>query len=133
MLVTSKLKVLGLAAVCVAGMGSVMSLVRAADEAKPKHTIKEVMKAVHGEGSTLHKNIVAGTGTAEEKQQLLDLYISLFEGKPPKGDEDSWKTLAGKAALAAAKVVVGREGAIEELKAASNCKACHSVHRPAKK
>ena len=130
MRVTRKLKVLGLAAICVAGMGSVMSLVRAADEAKPKHTIKEVMKTVHGKESTLHKNIVAGTGTAEEKQQLLDLYISLFEGKPPKGDEDSWKMLAGKAALAAAKVVVGREGAIEELKTATNCKACHSVHKP---
>lgn len=129
MRVTGKLKVLGLAAICVAGMGSVMSLVRAADEAKPKHTIKEVMKVAHGKDSTLLKNIIADKGTTEEKQQLLDLYISMFEGKPAKGDEDSWKMLAGKAALAAAKVVVGRDGATKELETATNCKACHSVHK----
>lgn len=129
MRVTGKLKGLGLAAICVAGLGSFMSLARAQDEAKPKHTIKEVMKVAHGKDSTLLKNIIAGKGTTEEKQQLLDLYISMFEGKPPKGDEDSWKMLAGKAALAAAKVVVGRDGATKELETATNCKACHSVHK----
>ncbi len=131
MQVTRKLKLLSIVALCVAGLGSAMSLSRAAegDEAKSKHTIKEVMKIAHGKEAGILKKIVAGEGTAEEKQELLDVYISMVECKPPKGDEASWQTLAGKAALAAAKVVVGREGAVKELETATNCKACHSVHK----
>jgi hypothetical protein len=73
--------------------------------------------------------IKAGTATAEEKTQLLDLYIDMLESKPPKGDMESWHNLAGAATLAAAKVVVGREGGVDELVKATNCKACHSVHK----
>lgn len=97
-----------------------------ADDAEPKHTIKEVMKA-HKAG--LLKKVVGGDASDEEKKQLLDLYISLVESKPSKGDIGSWHNLAGRAATAAAKVVVGREGAEKELEAATNCKACHDVHK----
>jgi hypothetical protein len=34
---------------------------------------------------------------------------------------------------AAAKVAVGREGAMVELKTATNCKKCHDAHKPPKK
>ena len=61
------------------------------------------------------------------------MYVSLVENDPPKGEKDSWQRLAGGAALAAAKVAVGREGAEAELKAAMNCAACHKQHKPAKK
>lgn len=106
-----------------------LSTVFAEDEEKPKskYTIKEVMKNVNKDG--LLKKVVAGDATQEDKVKLLDNYIALVETKPEKGDNASWQRLAGSAALAAAKVVVGRDGAIEELKVASNCKACHSVHK----
>lgn len=106
-----------------------LSTVLAEDEEKPKskYTIKEVMKNVNKDG--LLKKVVAGDATQEDKVMLLDNYIALVETKPEKGDNASWQRLAGSAALAAAKVVVGRDGAIEELKVASNCKACHSVHK----
>jgi len=106
-----------------------LSTVLAADEEKPKskYTIKEVMKNVNKDG--LLKKVVAGDASQEDKVILLDNYIALVETKPEKGDNASWQKLAGGAALAAAKVVVGRDGAIEELKVASNCKACHSVHK----
>ena len=106
-----------------------LSTVFAEDEEKPKskYTIKEVMKNVNKDG--LLKKVVAGDATQEDKVKLLDNYIALVETKPEKGDNASWQRLAGGAALAAAKVVVGRDGAIEELKVASNCKACHSVHK----
>ena len=94
---------------------------------KPKHTIKDVMQKVHKEG--LLKKVLDGQGRSEEKLALLDHYISLVENKPPKGDMDSWHELAGKATLASAKVVVGRKGAPAELKNATNCVACHKVHR----
>jgi hypothetical protein len=104
-----------------------LSLVGAAEAAKPKHTIKEVMTAAHKE--KLLDKVVAGDASDADKQKLLDLYISMIESQPKKGDAESWQKLAGAATMAAAKVVVGRDGAIEELKVASNCKACHAVHK----
>lgn len=86
-------------------------------------TVKEVMKIAHKDG--LLKTVLAGTAKDEEKKQLLDLYIDMFEGEPKKGDKDEWKMQAGAATLSAAKVVVGREGALEELKKTSDCKSCH--------
>ena len=94
---------------------------------KPKHTIKDVMQKVHKGG--LLKRVLDGQASPEEKLALLDHHISLIENKPPKGDMESWHELAGKATLASAKVVVGRKGAPAELKNATNCVACHKVHR----
>lgn len=101
------------------------------DAKKPKHTIKDVMgKALKGK---LNKKVISGDATAKEKLELLDMYISLVENKPPKGDEASWQRFSGAAALAAAKVAVGRDDGIEALKAATKCAACHKAHKPAKK
>lgn len=123
-------KKISVTALCLAiGCGTWMSLALAADEAQPKYQIKEVMQQAHKKGDSLVEKVVAGEASNEEKLKLLDLYISLVENKPKKGDEASWQTLAGGAALAAAKVVVGREGALEELKTATNCAACHKVHK----
>ena len=93
-----------------------------------KRSIKEVMKIAQKD--KLANKVIAGEASDEEKKLLLDVFISLLESEPPKGDMESWRRLAGGAALAAAKVVVGREGAADQLKAANNCKACHSVHKP---
>ena len=96
--------------------------------AKPKHTIKEVMKIANKD--KLAKKVIDGEASDEEKKQLLDAFISLLESEPPKGDAASWQKLAGAVALPSAKVVVGREGAEAELKAANSCKACHDAHKP---
>ena len=99
------------------------------DASKAKHTIKDVMaKAL--KGNKLNKKVLGGEATQEEKLELLDMYISLVESKPPKGDEASWQRFAGASALAAAKVAVGREGARKELKTATNCAKCHKAHKP---
>ena len=98
------------------------------DDAETKYSTKEIMKEAMKGG--LLKKVASGDATDDEKKLLLDMFISLVENKPPKGDMESWHNLAGSSALAAAKVVVGREGAMDELKAATNCKACHSQHKP---
>ena len=90
-----------------------------------KKTIKEVMKAGLGGDSSLCKKVVSGDASDEEKKKFLDLLIDLVENEPPKGDGVEWKMQSGTAMLAAAKVVTGREGGLDELKAATNCKACH--------
>lgn len=101
---------------------------------KPKHTIKEVMKkGLKGGKSSLNAKVLSGKASDKEKLELLDLYVSLVEAKPPKGEPASWQKFAGTAALAAAKVAVGREGAMKELKAATNCGKCHKAHKPPSK
>ena len=116
-------------------MGAFAALTSAADDkeekAKPKHTIKVVMKEAMKGG--LNKKVISGKASAEEKLALLDMYISMLENKPPVGENASWQKLAGGAAMAAAKVAVGREGAEKELKTATNCAACHKPHKPKKK
>ena len=107
------------------------ALAQAEDEKpKPKHTIKEVMaKAMKGKDA-LNTKVKNGKASDKEKLELLDMYISMVESEAPKGDKASWQMFAGRAALAAAKVAVGREDGIKELKAATNCAKCHKAHKP---
>ena len=118
-----------LAVVTFVACAFVFGVAFSADDAKvkPKHSIKDVMQNAHKGG--LLKKVLDGQASREEKLTLLDHYISLVENKPPKGEMDSWHEFAGKAALASAKVLVGRKGAVDELKTASNCAACHKVHK----
>jgi hypothetical protein len=97
------------------------------DEKHEKKTIKEVMKVAHKDG--LLKKVLSGGAEKAEKEKLLDLYIDMFEGKPKKGEIGSWQEKAGGATLAAAKVAVGRPGALAELKKATDCGACHKAHK----
>ena len=97
------------------------------DQAPVKHTIKQVMKGAHKEG--LLKKVAAGNGNDYDKQELLDLYISLAQNEPPKGELDNWRTLTTNIVVAAAKVVVGRDGAGEELTQATKCGTCHKPHK----
>lgn len=111
------------------GMGSV-SLLTGQDPQErpaPKYTVKEIMKQAHG--AKLLNKVVEGSATKEEKDQLLDLYISMLENEPTKGEMRDWVRQSGLLVLAAARVAVGREGAVEQLKTASNCKACHDAHK----
>lgn len=103
------------------------------DAKKPKHTIKEVMKKGLKGKEALNAKVLSGKATDKEKLELLDMYVSLVENKPPRGEAASWQKFSGTAALAAAKVAVGREGAMKELKAATNCAKCHKAHKPPSK
>jgi len=107
-----------LALICISGIALASNLV-------PKKEIKEVMKAGFAGNTSLCKKITSGEASDDEKKQFLDLLIDLVENNAPKGDETEWKMQSGIALVAAAKVVTGREGALEELTAAVNCKACH--------
>lgn len=117
-------------AVLACGLAMVLGSVSLAAAWKPApapRSIKEVMKVAHKDG--LLKKIVDGQGTDEDKKLLLDLYIDMLEGEPAKGDKAAWPMDAGPSVVSAAKVLLGREGAIDELKKATDCKACHSVYK----
>ena len=100
-----------------------------AAEAKPKYTIKEVMKALHKGDTSVGKRVGAGNGTKEDFAKMVDYYGALPANKPPKGDDASWKAKTTALLDSAKALNAGKPGALEAFKKASNCKACHSVHK----
>lgn len=94
-------------------------------------SVKDVMNAAHkgGKDSMLTK-IVDGKGTDDDIKKLVTMYEFLATQKPAMGDEKSWKDKT-TALVAAAKEVSEKKPA-DNLKKASNCKACHDLHRPKK-
>jgi hypothetical protein len=96
-------------------------------QAKPKYTIKQIMK--DGLKGGLAKKVVGGEATDKEKIQLLDYAIALYETKPKKGEAASWTKLTGNLVTAAAKVAIDPKAGTEALGKAVNCKACHNKHK----
>jgi hypothetical protein len=104
-------------------------MVEAAEDDKPKHTIKDVMKVAHKE--KLLDKIATGKGSKEEAKQLLELYQALGANKPPKGTAEGWKAKTIAIVEAAQEVVDDKAGAGAKLKKAVNCAQCHKEHKPA--
>ena len=96
-------------------------------QAKPKYTIKQIMK--DGLKGGLAKKVVEGKATSQEKIQLLDYAIALYETKPKKGDPVGWTKLTGDFVAAAAKVAIDPKAGTAALGKAVNCKACHNKHK----
>ncbi len=119
-----------IAVAVLAALGAGLTIVRAADEEKPKHTIKEVMKKAHTPDGGLLKKIVSGAGTKEDAEQLVELYTALGQNKPPKGEPGSWQEKTGALLKAAKDVVADKEGSKAELEKAANCANCHKEHKP---
>ncbi len=92
-------------------------------------SVHDIMEATNEGKNSLYERVIAGKGTPEEAKKLSDLYQALPGLKPPKGDAKSWKEKATALAAAAKEVADKKPGAVEKLKAAANCKACHSVHK----
>ena len=99
-----------------------------ADEAKAaKHSTAEVMKKGFKHG--LLKTVTSGKATDKQKQHLLELVEALPNNKPPRGTEESWNQKTEALVAAAKGVVDGDAGAVDKLKTASNCAACHKEHK----
>jgi hypothetical protein len=92
-----------------------------AGDKKPKHTIKEVMKVAMKGG--LCGKVAKGEANDAEKKQLVELFTSLSQQKPPAGDEKAFKERA-EGLLKAAK-----EGDGATLKKLANCGTCHKAFK----
>jgi hypothetical protein len=101
-----------------------------ADDAKPKHTVKEIMKLAHKDG--LYNKVKGGAASKEEKTELAELYADMVKNKAEKGDPESWKQKCEALASAAKDVAEDKPDALAKLKAANNCGACHNAHRAKK-
>ena len=102
----------------------------AADAKKPKHTIKEVMKEVHKGDDNIGKRVSKGAASKEDIAKMVEYYESLPANEPPRGEKASWAAKTGKLVAAAKAVKAGTPGALDQYKDATNCKACHSEHKP---
>jgi len=93
-------------------------------------TAKEVMTASNKGKDSLWAKVTGGKGTDDDAKKLADLYEALSKAKAPQGDEKSWTAKTSALAAAAHEVAEKKPGAVDKLKAASDCKACLSVHKP---
>ena len=98
-----------------------------ADDAKPSHTIKQIMVLAHKKG--LYNKVVQGKADDGDKKTLAELYGDLPKNTPEKGDAQSWKSKSEKLANAAKDVVAEKPNALAALKAANKCKDCHDAHK----
>ncbi len=117
--------------VVVPGVLSLAVLMGAAPQDKPK-SIKDVMTATHKGKDSVVAKASEGKGSEEDHKKLLEVYEFLATQKPPQGDEASWKAKTAALVAASKDLIEKKAGAADELKKASDCKACHSLHKPKK-
>ena len=98
-----------------------------ADDAKPSHTIKQIMVLAHKKG--LYNKVVQGKADDGDKKTLAELYGDLPKNTPEKGDAESWKAKCDPLVKAANDVVAGKPDSLVALKAANKCKSCHDAHK----
>jgi hypothetical protein len=119
-----KLRILTTAAV------AVLASIAFADDNDPiEAAMKFVHKAPKGE-KKVSDRIIDGTASDEEVKKTVELYKLAAVAKPPKGDEAGYKEKFAKLLAATEDVAAKKEGAAAAYKAAVNCKACHSEHKP---
>jgi hypothetical protein len=97
------------------------------DDAKPKYTIKDVMKkAMKG---PLLKKVAGGGASDDEKKELYEMLVALGKNEPKKGEAESWKTLTAALEKAGKAAIEGESDASKMLEKAADCKACHTPHK----
>lgn len=106
------------------------------NEVMEKQTVKEVMRKAHAEGALLEK-VVEGTATANEKKQLVKLYVDLHNNTPPNGDHAKWAKVTQMLVDAARAVEDAKDESAQNARSSLakqvNCKSCHDEFRPKKK
>lgn len=98
-------------------------------ESATKVFMKKYHKAPQGV-DTIAKKATLGKATPQELKELAAGYKAMTTEKPPRGEMASWKEKTAKLAAAGEALAKGAPDAVERFKEASNCKACHSEHKP---
>ena len=79
---------------------------------------------------SLTKKVVTGKASKEESKLLLKWLLALESHKVEKGDQKEFNKKTDALVVAMAGVIAGKDGSVDALKKASNCKACHKAHKP---
>jgi hypothetical protein len=105
-----------------------VSGLRAADDAKNKNAIKEIMAKCMKNG--MCAKVADGKASEADAKALLAMLSEMSKNKPPKGDAEAWAKKCEAIVAAAQGVVDGKDGAGAALKKAAKCAACHEEHKP---
>ncbi|HZV04290.1 MAG TPA: hypothetical protein VE999_04295 [Gemmataceae bacterium] len=116
-------------AVLTLGLAAGLGMYHAADEAKAKLSIEEVMEKAHKGKPSLFKQVMSGKASEEQKKKLVEYYEALTQNKPEKGSEADWKKRTTALVKAAKEVASGNDSARQQLGKAANCKSCHDAHK----
>ena len=100
------------------------------EDATPKPSIKDIMKADNKGDDSIVKQIIAGKGTQQQVDKLITDYKLLCELQPPRGDKDSWKNKTTALLEATEGLKLDDKASIAKFKTAVSCRECHSVHKP---
>jgi hypothetical protein len=123
-----------LMAVMTLGLVAGLGVFQAADDAKPKYDIEEVMEKAHGgKQKSLYNQVLKGKANAEQKKELLELYEELAKNPAPKsekgGSAADWKKRTAAMVKAAKDVVADKDDATKALAKAAACKSCHEIYK----
>jgi hypothetical protein len=99
------------------------------DPSSSKDPIKEIMLRTHKEKGALVFKVRDAESSDEENKKLLAEYQKLATFKPPVGDVKGWKNRTDAAIAAIQELVDKKPGAVERVRAATECSGCHNAHR----
>ena len=97
--------------------------------AKPDIKTPQIMKDGFKGKESLSARIAQGQGADADFMRMVELTRQLALNTPPKGSAQSWRTKTDALYAAAVNLTSRKPGAVDEWKVASDCKACHSVHK----
>ena len=109
-----------------------VALIGSATSALAADVISDVMKKYHKapKGTDpLCKKASNGDATPSELSDLLKGYQDIAKVEPPKGTKESWEAKT-KALITGVEVMQKDAKNTAAFKAAVNCKACHTDHKP---
>jgi hypothetical protein len=92
-------------------------------------TVKSAMKKYFKPEDALAKKAGKGEASDAELSELLKCFEALTKAKPAKGDDSSWEKKTAALVGAVKKIQAKDAAGLSELKKATNCKACHDVHK----
>lgn len=101
--------------------------VSSSEDEEDKLTIKKIMQLAHKSG--LLKKVATGKATDEQLAELHRYYEAMPKLPPPKGEEESWQSKTEALAKASKAALDKEPDASALLKSATNCKACHDLHK----
>lgn len=110
-------------------VGGMVLSAPAEEKAEKPPTIKQVMGKFHKGNPALCGKAAKGQASEEELKALLAAYEAMCAQKPPKGDEEGWKTKCTALVDAVKALIEKKEGAAKAYGAAVNCKGCHDVYK----
>jgi len=97
---------------------------------KPAMTTEAIMEEGFKGKTSLAARLGENTASEADKMRMVYLTQQLALNEPTKGDKASWQDKTARLNRAAVALADKLPDSIEAWRAAVDCKACHSVHKP---